>query len=222
MIRVFIEGLRLTARWVARWLKITSSEATGAVIIGCNPLGRLIARLFQDQGESVVLIDTDPEACQKAEEENLPVFQSSGLNSDALEEAGIKSMGTFMALTSNPELNLALAQQAMEEFQPPRVLAVTTTNQSQVSQAFIAEVPIKTWNHYLSDGQVKLGKTVFKEPGLSFQQAHLQAFIRSGELLPLLVKRDRQLQVVRAAEEWQAEDEIIYLLHDPRPKLLKH
>ena len=220
MMRVFIEGL--TARWVARWWKITSSEATGAVIIGCNPLGRLIARLFQDQGESVVLIDTDPEACQKAEEENLPVFQSSGLNSDALEEAGIKSMGTFIALTSNPELNLALAQQAVEEFQPPRVLAVTTTNQSQVSQAFIAEVPIKTWNHYLSDGQVKLGKTVLKESGLSFQVAHLQAFIRSGELLPLLVKRDRQLQVVRAAEEWQAEDEIIYLLHDPRPKLLKH
>ncbi len=220
MMRVFIKGL--TARWVARWLKITSSEATGAVIIGCNPLGRLIARLFQDQGESVVLIDTDPEACQKAEEENLPVFQSSGLNSDALEEAGIKSMGTFIALTSNPELNLALAQQAMEEFQPPRVLAVTTTNQSQVSRAFIAEVPIKTWNHYLSDGQVKLGKTVFKEPGLSFQQAHLQAFISSGALLPLLVKRDRQLQVVRAAEQWQAGDEIIYLLHDPRPKLLKH
>ncbi|MBZ8183027.1 cation:proton antiporter [Oscillatoria salina] len=227
MMTVLVQGL--TARWVAHWLKITSSEATGAVIIGCNPLGRLVGRLFQEQGESVVLIDTDPEACQKAEEENLRVFQSSGLDPDALEEAGIESIGTFLALTSNGEVNLVLGQRAIEEFQPPRVLAVfpknsqtnNPTNKAKVNQAFIAQLPIKTWNQYLSEGQVKLGRTVLKEPGFTFQQAHLKALIRSGELLPLLVKRERRLQVVKASEEWRAGDEIIYLLHDPRPKLLK-
>ncbi len=227
MITVFLQGL--TARWVANWLKITSSQATGAVIVGCNPLGRLIARLFQEQGESVVLIDIDPEACQKAEQENLPVFQSSALDPEALQEAGIESMGTFMALTSNPQVNLVLAQFAVEEFQPPRVLAVfphnppgnQSANKTKVNPAFIAQVSIKTWNQYLSEGQVKLGKTALKDSGLSFQVAHLQALIRAGELLPLLVKRDRSLQVVKASEEWQANDDIIYLLHDPRPKLLK-
>ena len=227
MMTVFLEGL--TARWVARWLRITSCEATGAVIIGCNSLGRLIGRLFQEQGESVVLIDTDPEACQKAEEENLPVFQSSGLDTDALEEAGIESVGTFIALTSNGEVNLVLAQHTLEEFQPPRVFAVfphhpqgnANANKTKVNQAFINQVPMKTWNQHIDDGQVKLGKTVLKEEGLSLQQAHLRALIRSGELLPLLVKRKSSLQVVKAEQEWQAEDEIIYLLNDPRPKLLK-
>ncbi|MEC4983301.1 MAG: cation:proton antiporter [Oscillatoria sp. PMC 1068.18] len=227
MMTVLVQGL--TARWVAHWLKITSSEATGAVIIGCNPLGRLVGRLFQEQGESVVLIDTDPEACQKAEEENLRVFQSSGLDPDALEEAGIESIGTFLALTNNGEVNLVLGQRAIEEFEPPRVLAVfpknspanNQTNKGKVSQAFIAQLPIKTWNQYLQEGQVKLGRTVLKEPGFTFQQAHLNALIRAGELLPLLVKRERRLQVVKAAEEWRAGDEIIYILHDPRPKLLK-
>lgn len=231
MMTVFFQGL--TARWVARWLKITTSEATGAVIIGCNPLGRLIARLFQAQGESVVLIDTDPEACQKAQEDNLPVFQSSGLDPDALEEAGIGSMGTFMALTSNGEVNLVLAQRALEEFHPPRVLAVFPSNPqtdrplnpakvtTKVSQAFVEQLPIKTWNQYLNDGQVKLGKTLLKEPGFSLQQAHLQALMRTGELVPLLVKREETLKIVKASEEWQLGDEIIYLLHDPRPKLLK-
>lgn len=224
---VFIQGL--TAGLVARWLKITSSEATGAVIIGCNSLNRLIARLFKEQGESVVLIDTDAEACQKAQEENLSVFMSSGFDPKTLEEAGITQMGTLLALTSNAELNLILAQRAVEEFQPPRVLAVfpttsednSTNPTTKVGQAFIAQLSLKTWNQYLNDGQVKLGKTVLKEPGLSFQQAHLQALVRSGELLPLLVKREGRLQVVNSAEEWLAEDEIIYLLHDPRPKLLK-
>ncbi len=221
---VFIQGL--SARWVASWLKITNCNATGAVIIGCNPLTRLIARLFQEQQQSVVLIDTDPEACQKAEAENLRVFQSSGLDLNILEEAGIESMGTFMALTSNEEVNSVLAQRAVEEFQPPRVLAVfpkqydTNNNNNKICHAFIAELPIKIWNQYIKDGQVKLGTTILKEQGLSFQQAHLQALIRSGELLPLLMKRS-YLQVVKAGEEWLAGDEIIYLLHDPRPKLLK-
>ncbi len=228
MMTVFLQGL--TARWVANLLQINQHfGATGAVIIGCNPLSRLIARLFQERGESVVLIDTDPEACEKAEQENLRVFQSSGLDIEVLEEAGLDSMGTFLAMTSNGEVNSVLAQRAAEEFHPPRVLAVfprdpqanTTTNKTKVSQAFIPQLSIKSWNQYLSDGQVKLGKTTLREPGLAFQRAHLQALIRSGELLPLLLEREAIFQVVSATEDWQPGDQIIYLLHDPRPKLLK-
>ena len=227
MMTVFIQGL--TAAWVANWLNITSSQARGAVIIGCNPLGRLLGRLFQAQGESVVLIDTDAEACQQAKGENLPVFQSSGLNHQALEEAGIESMGTLIALTNNGEVNLVLAQRAMEEFSPPRVLAIfpnndqdnVKTNKKKVNQAFINQVPIKSWNQYLDEGQFKLGKTVIKSKAITLQQAYLQALIRSGELLPLLIKRNRSLQVATASEEWLRDDEIIYILHDPRPKLLK-
>ncbi|NJL84630.1 MAG: sodium:proton antiporter, partial [Chloroflexaceae bacterium] len=232
LMTVLFQGL--TARWVARCLGISSAPATGAVIIGCNPLGRLIGRLLQEQGESVVLIDTDAELCKKAESENLPVFASSGLDPDVLEEAGIESMGTFIALTNNGEVNLVLAQRAMEEFSPPRVFAVfphgspnnsqtakNKVNLAKISPAFLGQLPIKTWNQYLSDGQVKLGKTVLNDSGFAFQQAHFAGLIEEGELLPLLVKRDSTLKIVKAAEEWQAGDEIIFLLHDSRPKLLK-
>ena len=224
---VFLQGL--TARWVAQWLQITSHQATGAIIIGCNPLSILIARIFQDKGESVVLIDTDAEACRQAEVENLRVYLSSGLDTEVLEEAGISSIGTFLAMTNNGEVNFVLAQRAAEEFSPPRVLAVfprdseaTTENKNtKVQQAFLSQLSIKTWNEYLLDGQVKLGKTTFKESGFSFQQVHLQALINAGELVPLLIERDERLQVVPATEDWQHDDQIIYLLHDARPKLLK-
>ncbi|ERN43186.1 NhaP-type Na+/H+ and K+/H+ antiporter [Rubidibacter lacunae KORDI 51-2] len=227
MMTVFAQGL--TARWVANWLQITSEEATGAVIVGCNPLGRLVGRLFQEQGESVVMIDTDPDACALAEADNLPVFQSSALNADVLHEAGIGSVGTFLAMTSNGEVNSVLAQRAVEEFQPPRVFAVlpqsmpTAANgvKTKVNSAFVARLPIKTWNQYLTEGQMKLGRTVLGGEGLSFQQAHLQALIRAGELLPLLLRRSGRLQIARATEAWQQDDELVYILHDPRPKLLK-
>ncbi len=227
MITVFVQGL--TARWVAQGLKITSALATGAVIIGCNPLGRLLGRLFQEQGESVVLIDTDPEDCQKAKAENLLVFQSSGLDPQVLQDAGIASVGTFIALTHNSEVNLVLAQRAIEEFQPPRVFAIfastdqspQTTSKTKINQAFIEKFSVKTWTQYLNEGQFQLGKTQLKEEIVSTQKVYLQGLIESGELLPLLIKRKNTLYVVSPSEAWQIDDELIYLLHDPRPPLLK-
>lgn len=55
---------------------------------------------------------------------------------------------------------------------------------------------------------------------MPIKQAHLQALIRSGDLLPLLLKRDKSLHVVTTSDEWQPKDELIYLLY-ARPQLLK-
>ena len=223
LMTVFIQGL--TARWVAKGLKITSSAATGAVIVGCNPLGRLIGCLFQEQGENVVLIDTDARACQQAKEEGLTVLQSSGLDTKILQEAGIESMGTFLVLTNNSEVNLVLAQRASEEFHPPRLLAAfagtPNPDKNKVNQVFLPSFSVKEWNQYLDDNQIKLGKTIFKADDLSEQQTRLTKLIENGELLPLLLRRDNSLQVVTEREEWRTGDELIYILRDLRPQLLK-
>ncbi|NCR18845.1 MAG: sodium:proton antiporter [Microcystis aeruginosa LL13-03] len=223
LMTVFIQGL--TARWVAKGLKITSSAATGAVIVGCNPLGRLIGCLFQEQGENVVLIDTDAAACQQAKEDGLTVLQSSGLNTKILQEAGIESMGTFLVLTNNSEVNLVLAQRASEEFHPPRVLAAfagtPNPDKNKVNQVFLPSFSVKEWNQYLDDNQIKLGKTIFKGNDLSEQQTRLTKLIENGELLPLLLRRDNSLQVVTEREEWRTGDELIYIMRDLRPQLLK-
>ncbi|MBF2003808.1 MAG: cation:proton antiporter [Synechococcales cyanobacterium M58_A2018_015] len=227
ILTVVLQGL--TAQWVAQLLRITSTEATGAVIVGCNPLSCLVGKLFQERGESVVLIDTDPQACELAQRENLTAIASSALDTKVLEQAGLAKAGTFLAMTHNSEVNLVLAQRAAEEFHPPRVFAVFTsdpqpnvaTSSVKIQQAFSPQMPLKTWNRYLNDGAVKLGETTLREPGLQFQQAHLKALIRAEELVPLMLERDDRLIVMPAQDEWQAGDRIIYLLHDPRPKLLR-
>jgi NhaP-type Na+/H+ or K+/H+ antiporter len=224
---VFLQGL--SARWVAQLLGITSVQATGAVIVGCSPLSLLIARLFRDRNESVVLIDTDIDACQVAKQQGFTVFSSSALDTTVLEEAGLERTGTFLAMTNNGEVNLVLAHRAAEEFDPPRVFAVFPGDQepniptdiSKVQQAFTTQISLKTWNRYLDENAVKLGETTLREPGFLFQQAHLKALIRTEELVPLLIERDDRLLVIPVTEEWQSGDRIIYLLHDPRPRLLK-
>ncbi|MDP5337128.1 MAG: cation:proton antiporter [Nodularia sp. (in: cyanobacteria)] len=218
----------LTAGTIAKWLRITSKDATGAVIVGCNPLSLLIARFFQERGETVVMIDTDPERCEQAAEQDIRVISSSALDVSVLEEAGLASMGTFLAMTNNGEVNFVLAERAAEEFSPPRVLAVfprqpqaNSSNNHKVSQAFATELVIKTWNEYLKDGRVKLGTTTLNDSEFSKQQERIQEKIKSGDLIPLLVEREDRLQVMPASQEWLVGDRIIYLLHDPRPNLLK-
>jgi Trk K+ transport system NAD-binding subunit len=223
---VFCQGL--TAGWLVKWLRITSQDATGAVIVGCNPLGLLIARFFQERGESVVMIDTDPECLAQAEAQNLRVIASSALDGEILEEAGIGSMGTFLAITSNGEVNFVLAQRAAEEFNPPRVLAIfprhpqgSPSENSKVNQAFVSDLPIKIWNEYLSSGQVKLGTTTLNDTEFDSQKQHIQEKIQDGILVPLLLDREEHLLVMSATEEWEIGDRIIYLLYDARPNLLK-
>ncbi|WP_016950843.1 sodium:proton antiporter [Anabaena sp. PCC 7108] len=223
---VFCQGL--TAGWIVKWLRITSKDATGALIVGCNPLSLLIARFFQERGENVVMIDTDSQYFTQAEAQNLRVIASSALDAEVLEEAGIASMGTFLAVTNNGEVNFVLAQRASEEFSPPRVLAVfprdpqaSNSTNSKVDQAFVSDLPIKTWNEYLNDGRVKLGTTTLNEEEFTSQQEHIQEKIQAGLLVPLLVEREERLQVMSANQEWEIGDRIIYLLHDSRPNLLK-
>jgi len=228
MSTVFLQGL--TAGWVARLLRITLTQATGAIIVGCNPLSLLIARLFRDRGESVVLIDTDQDACRAAREElpDIQVFASSALDMEVLEEAGLSAAGTFLVLTSNGEVNRVLAQRAAEEFTPPRVLAILPgdtplppATSPKIQSAFTAQMPLKTWNRYLSDNAVKLGETLMREEEFERQSSHFNALIKSGEVLPLFLERDNSFQVISATAEWQVGDRLLYLLHDPKPEVLK-
>ncbi|MGD1858383.1 MAG: cation:proton antiporter [Leptolyngbyaceae cyanobacterium] len=241
IITVLTQGL--TASLFAKVLGLTGQrDGSGAVIVGCNPLSLLIARLFQESGESVALIDTNPEACEPAEQENLPVFVNSALDIEVLEEAGISAATTLLTITNNGDVNMVVAQQAQEEFQLPRIVAVmpkedlekesaakktpakkgSSSPKSTSSKTTSSIIALKLWNSHLKEGAVRLGETVLRSEGALMQRAHLRALIRSGELVPLLLKRNGRMWVSLTEEEtWKAGDRVIYLLHDPKPKLLQ-
>ncbi|MDR7898384.1 cation:proton antiporter [Thermosynechococcus sp. JY1334] len=220
LMTVFGQGL--TARWVATQLNVRAQGASGVMIAGCTPLGRLLAQILRDRGEEVVMIDTDPEAVEQARREHLPVYLSSALDLNILQEAGITQLGTYLAVTSNTEVNAVLAQRVLEEFHPPRVLAALELEDCPLglSPAFAPQLSIKKWNQYINTEAVRLGELVIEEERSQLQRQHLDALIRSGKVLPLLVERPEGLRVVRANEEWQVGDRLIYLLHSPKPHTL--
>ena len=235
ILTVFLQGL--TARWVAGWLDIRADKARGAMIVGCNSFGRQIARLIRSQGEEVVMIDADPDDCRRAKAEGLLVYLTSALDMEALNRVGVSAVGTFLTVTSNSEVNSVLAQRVMEEFRPPRVLAVFPPDpneqenlsapteksaNSPIQHAFSNRLSVKTWNQYLEADEVKIGETVLaeEEPIFQRQRDHLQALKKVGQLMPLLVQRQDDLRIAKADEEWLAGDRITYALHIPKPSPL--
>ena len=233
LLTVCLQGL--SARWVAELLKVRSTEATGAMIVGCNPLGRMIAHCIEAEGESVLMIDANPEYCAQAQSENLQVLLTSALDMKALNEAGVGKVGSFLTVTSNPEVNSVLAQRVLEEFRPPRVLAalpeapldsqltVPAENLAtrEVMTAFSAQLSVKDWSSYIEAQEVKISETTLDENPDQFdrQVIHLRALSNVGKLIPLLIMRQDGLRIAKADETWQPEDRVIYLLHTPKMPL---
>ena len=213
---VFLQGL--TAKWVAKLLGLSAAEASGVVIVGGNALGLLVARLFQSNGQRVTLVDTSAESCKQAIALDIPAFVSNGLDMRALAEAGLDSVGTFIALTINTDVNLVLAQRAMEEFRPPKVFAVYVkedSNHQDIQQAFGNRVPIKAWNQHVSLQEIRLGEVTLTEE-TDLQLSQFNNLYNSGNLLPIVFERKDRLQIVPAEIAWEGGDRIIYLLYTPR------
>ncbi len=217
---VFLEGL--TARWIAQLLRLRMKDASGIAIVGGNDMGLLLARLFQQQGERVTLLDSSVETYKRATALAIPAFLGNGLDMDALAEAGLDEMGTLVVLTINTDVNLAIAQRALEEFRPPRVYAVYVKQEedngngrSEIRQAFGNRVPLKTWNQYIRQQEIQIGEVTL-DASIETQLAHFNSMYGAGRLLPMLVERRSQLQLVAADMTWEPGDRIVYLWHRPR------
>jgi len=222
---VFAQGL--TARSLAQALGVTSGSATGVVIVGCNPLGLTVGRLFKARGESVVIIDTDQVACEKAETEGFEVYVGSAMNEEILEVAGLSSIGTFLAITNNGEVNSVIAERAQEEFQPPRVFAVLPrteteeTSTQQRGELQTPRLPVKQWNTFIQDDAVQTGTYDFTEDSLALQCEQVNNLIKAGDMVPLVSEQADKLEVVLGTRQWKAGSKLTYLLHDPTPQLIK-
>ncbi|MEM6867747.1 MAG: cation:proton antiporter [Cyanobacteria bacterium P01_C01_bin.121] len=222
---VFAQGL--TARSLAKALGVTSGSATGVVIVGCNPLGLTIGRLFKARGESVVIIDTDKVACEKAEAEGFEVYVGSAMNDEILEVAGLSSIGTFLAITNNGEVNSVIAERAQEEFQPPRVYAVLPRTESgepkdkNRGELQTPRLPVKQWNTFIQDDAVQAGTYDFTEDALELQREQVNKLIKAGDMVPLVCEQADTLEVALSERPWKAGSRLTFLLHDPTPQLIK-
>ncbi len=101
------------------------------LVVGCGRVGSTVARYALREGHTVSCLDEDPESharlevgLEKGWEDLGGQFTvGTGLEIDALTEAGIESADMFMASTDGDNTNIIISQIAQRRFQVPTVVA---------------------------------------------------------------------------------------------------
>ena len=101
------------------------------LIVGCGRVGSSVARTTLQEGHTVSCLDEDPEAharlevgLEKSWEDLGGRFTvGTGLELDALTQAGIEKADAFIASTDGDNTNIIIAQIAQKRFNVPTVIA---------------------------------------------------------------------------------------------------
>jgi trk system potassium uptake protein TrkA len=94
------------------------------VIMGCGRVGSTLAHILEDRGNTVAVVDRDPEAFRRLR----PAFKGErvtgmGFDREVLSRAGIERADSFAAVSSGDNSNIIAARVARETFGVRQVAA---------------------------------------------------------------------------------------------------
>jgi NhaP-type Na+/H+ or K+/H+ antiporter len=100
-------------------------------ILGAQGLGLALAHEMIAAGESLVIIDADPQRCRAAEKQGFPVIFGDGLQERTLRRIPIEDVGTAIGATFNDNLNSQFVHLARHTFGVTRGLVSVDTLDGQ-------------------------------------------------------------------------------------------
>jgi trk system potassium uptake protein len=93
------------------------------VIVGCGRVGSGLARIIEDEGHSVAVVDKNPVAFRRLHQGfGGRQVVGVGFDRDRLEQAGIREAAAIAAVTSGDNSNILTARVARETFGVERVV----------------------------------------------------------------------------------------------------
>jgi trk system potassium uptake protein TrkA len=94
------------------------------LIMGCGRVGSELSHALGAAGHEVTVIDKRPEAFDKYPPgDHARRIVGLGFDRDVLEEAGIREVDAFIAVSSGDNSNILSARVALEHFHVPKVIA---------------------------------------------------------------------------------------------------
>lgn len=106
----------LTAAPLAKWLKLSTPNPQGLLILGAHPFARALGKSVNDAGFPVVLADTNATNVAAARMEGLATYHGSVLAEAAHEKLDLTGIGRLLAVTPNAEVNTLAVMHFIEAF----------------------------------------------------------------------------------------------------------
>ncbi|WP_227370864.1 cation:proton antiporter [Halomonas sp. M20] len=119
----------LLSRPIARMLKVVEPPPSGFLILGANPVARVIGLELQQAGFPVRLTDTDWDAIQTARMAGLPVYYGNLLSRHAEQHMDLSGIGHLLPLSPYRELNTLAALYYANEFAYGKVFQLAETRE---------------------------------------------------------------------------------------------
>ncbi|WP_106477176.1 cation:proton antiporter [Phytohalomonas tamaricis] len=95
----------LFSKPIVKLLKVSEPPPTGFLIIGANPVARIVAKELVAAGFTVRLTDTSWDAVQEARMAGLPVYYGNPLSEHAAQHLELTGIGHLLPLSPYRELN---------------------------------------------------------------------------------------------------------------------
>lgn len=217
-ITVLVQGL--SGGFIASWLGLRRKTNSGYAILGANHLGRAFARIFIENEQEVVLLESNADATHSAETEGLRVLFGSGLSESILVRAGLDTRAGALAVTTNEGINMLFAERARKEFKVPETWVTLRRGHPSVSPAMVTEKGsrvlfgeprlIDLWMLRLERG-LAVVETWERTEGQDSTPEEIEELRATHKaLLPLVVKRDKKLRVVDGSLDFHKND-ILYI-----------
>ncbi|MDH4122267.1 MAG: cation:proton antiporter [Deltaproteobacteria bacterium] len=209
----------LTGGLAAGVLGLRRPSQLGWVMLGAHELARAVAVLFRQAGQEMVLIDSNAQHCQAAQEENHRIIYGNGLESTTLLRAAIDSRRGALALTANDEVNYLFTQKVREETREISLYSALKTNtvsltvkmlrQAGADALFAGTTDVETWNLRFIRGQVftQVWKRTGDSPTGGQAGGLIKAYPGTG-LLIVALKRNEDLRPIGDSLQFKPGDEI--------------
>ncbi|HEY7679116.1 MAG TPA: NAD-binding protein, partial [Terriglobia bacterium] len=104
------------------------------IVVGYGRMGTQLVRLLAGQDHSIVVIDKNRNALEKAQQDaRLKVLIGDAVDPDLLRQAGAEKADVLLAVTREENTNLMAAQIARVAFKVPKVIAMVYDPQREHS-----------------------------------------------------------------------------------------
>lgn len=227
-VTVTLQGL--TGGWLAKLLDVRRPSEDGYVIVGAGHLGIELAKRLREAGKTVVLIDSNTDACKAAQEAGFRALFGSALDERIRLAAGIDGREGVVALTPNDEVNLAFARVAHDEHRARRAWVALRRGHRSVTRSMVERADARVlfgsprsldlWTLRLERGIADVEVWMFDgtpgkkggdaAPPLSFELEE------ELEILPLIVHRRNGVQLFDDRTSVRRGDRVVIVAHTER------
>ncbi len=208
-----------------RWLRshgqlVRSAGRSGTIIVGAGPVARALAATLGED-DWVTLVDTNLDQCGAARSSGLDAIHGNALDPSILRHSGAADALRIVCLTSNPSVNVLVAQRAATEFGIPNISVALSGNDAHSLQAGLdadlirplVETPLdlELWNRRLSRRMASIAPLPESANGSPFLGEPGEA-----DIVPLVVRRSDEVVPLSEAGEPEEGDEILGLVPHQR------